>query len=291
CACSLWASADICPQKQTVDKSNNIFAGYGASATLGEEAKNPQKSIARAVILSLVIIGFVLIFVGYATTVAWGVHNMGSYVSLPMPLLNLVKKVLASEWTPWFWILTVLIINSTVTAIIAITNAQVRVLFALGRDKIAVPAVLGSTHPRYKTPARAIHTQSIIGIVIVTIVGFWLGSFSGFLFLAELVTLSNLVIHIMANISLIRYYRKTGEFRLLVHGIIPIIASLMFLFPIYFSLFPVPSFPNNIPPYLVVLWAIIGFVLLGRTVRRRPDVLKQAGMVTAERMDAAPPGL
>lgn len=267
------------------------FAGYGASATLGEEAKNPRKSIARGVMLSLAIIGFVLIFVGYATTVAWGVHNMGSYVALPMPLLNLVQKVLASEWTPWFWILTVLIINSTVTAIIAITNAQVRVLFALGRDKIAMPASLGTTHPKYKTPARAIHVQSLIGIVIVTVVGFWLGAFSGFLFLAELVTLSNLIIHIMANVSLIRYYRKIGEFRSLVHGIIPIVASLMFLFPIYFSLFPVPSFPNNVPPYLLILWALIGFVLLGRMARRSPNRLKQAGMVTVERIDAAPPGL
>lgn len=269
------------------------FAGYGASATLGEEAKNPRKSIAQAVIISLAVIGFVLILVGYATTVSWGVNNMASYVSLPMPLLDLVRKVLASSWTPWFWILTVLIINSTVTAIIAITNAQVRVLFALGRDRIAIPASLGTTHPKYQTPARAIHFQSIIGIVIVTVVGAWLGSFSGFLFLAELVTLSNLVIHIMANVSLIRYYKKVKEFRLVVHGIVPIIASLMFLFPIYFSLFPVPNFPDNIPPYLVLIWAAVGFVLLSRIMRKSPGRIQQAGMITAEGMDVdiAPPGM
>lgn len=268
------------------------FAGYGASATLGEEARNPQQSIARAVLLSLAIIGGILILVGYATTVAWGPDKMSSYATLPFPLMNLVHTALHSSWSLWFWILTILIINSTVTAIIAITNAQVRVLFALGRDKIGVPASLGITHPKFRTPARAIHVQSLIGIMVVSIVGFWLGSFSGFLFLAELVTLSNLIIHIMANISLIAYYRKTGGFRVVVHGILPILASLMFLFPIYFSLFPVPSFPNNIPPYLLLLWLAIGAVLLTRVMRKTPERFRQAGMITVEQSGTAvPPGL
>lgn len=258
------------------------FAGYGASATLGEEAKNPGKSIGQSVMWSLAIIGFVLIVVGYATTVAWGATNMTGYTTLPMPLMNLIQKELSSSYSVWFWILTILIINSTITATIAITNAQVRVLFALGRDRIAVPASLGTTHPRHKTPARAIHVQSIISILIVTIVGFWLGSFAGFLFLAELVTLSNLIIHLMANLSLIRYYRKVGAFRLVVHGIIPIISSLLFLFPIYFSLFPVPPFPDNIPPYLLILWLAIGAVLLTRLLRRHPDRLRAAGQITDE---------
>ncbi|PSR34489.1 MAG: hypothetical protein C7B46_04970 [Sulfobacillus benefaciens] len=256
------------------------FAGYGASATLGEEARNPDRSIAQAIILSLAIIGFVLIVVGYATTVAWGVGKMSSYASLPLPLLNLVHNVLSSSWSVWFWVLTILIVNSTLTAIIAITNAQVRVLFALGRDKIVLPNSIGMTHPRYRTPDRAIHLQSIIGIVIVTIVGFWLGSFSGFLFLAELVTLSNLIIHIMANVSLTRYYRKLGKLRIMVHGVIPILASLMFLFPIYFSIFPVPSFPDNIPPYILLAWLSIGAVMLVRIMRRSPETFVAVGSMT-----------
>lgn len=258
------------------------FAGYGASATLGEEAKNPGKAIGQSVMWSLAIIGFVLIFVGYATTVAWGTSNMAGYTTLPMPLMNLIHKELSSSYSVWFWVLTILIINSTITATIAITNAQVRVLFALGRDRVAVPASLGTAHPRHKTPARAIHVQSIISILIVTVVGFWLGSFAGFLFLAELVTLSNLIIHLMANVSLIRYYRKVGVFRIVVHGIIPIVSSLLFLFPIYFSLFPVPPFPDNIPPYLLILWVVIGGILLTRLLRRHPERLRAAGLTITE---------
>lgn len=269
------------------------FAGYGASATLGEEAKNPGRAISQAVMFSLAIIGLVLILVGYATSVAWGVGNMGSYASLPLPLLNLVHHAFSSSWLLWFWVLTILIINSTITAIIAITNAQVRVLFALGRDQIVVQRSLGSTHPTYKTPNRAIHVQSIIGIVIMTAVGFWLGSFSGFLFLAELVTLSNLVIHIMANVSLTRYYHKLRQFRIVIHGIIPALASIVFLFPIYFSIFPVPNFPDNIPPYLVVAWLLLGLVLLSRLFRRHPKRLQDAGIITNETAGGAqvPPGI
>lgn len=260
------------------------FAGYGAAAPLGEEAKDAKRTIGRAVFLSVLVVGIYYVFMGYASTVGWGVHKMGGYAALPLPLMTMAQARLGPIW---FWLAAVLVINGTVACITAIHNAQVRVLFALGRDRIVVPHKLSQTHPVYRSPHQAIHFQSITSIVIVTVVGFWLGSFRGFVFLGELMTLSTLVVHIMANGALTRYYRRRREFSLWAHGVFPSVATLLFLFPIYFTLFPVPPFPNNIPPYLLIGWFVVGIALVWRISRRDPKRIAHAGLVTADSLEAA----
>ncbi len=255
------------------------FAGYGAAAPLGEEAKNAKTTIARAVFIAVLVIGLYYVFIGYASTVGWGIHKMGSYASLPLPLMTMAQNTLGSIW---FWLLAVLVINGTIACITAIHNAQVRVLYALGRDHIVIPRRLAQTHAIYRSPHQAIRFQSITSILIVTVVGFWLGSFAGFVFLGELMTLSTLIVHIMANLSLTRYYRKIGQFRWLIHGVFPGLATLLYLLPIYFTLIPVPPFPDNIPPYLLIGWLIAGIVLLWGIFKRHPERIQKAGLITAD---------
>lgn len=175
-----------------------------------------------------------------------------------------------------------LVVNGTLACITAIHNAQVRVLYALGRDQIVVPRRMAQTHAIYRSPHQAIQLQSILSLIIVTVVGFWLGSFAGFVFLGELMTLSTLIVHIMANISLTRYYRKIGQFRWLVHGLFPTMATLLYLLPIYFTLFPVPPFPDNIPPYLLIGWLIVGLILLWAIFQKHPDRIRNAGLITSD---------
>ncbi len=255
------------------------FAGYGAAAPLGEEAKNAKTTIARAVFIAVLVVGLYYVFIGYASTVGWGVHKMGSYASLPLPLMTMAQNTLGSFW---FWLIAVLVVNGTLACITAIHNAQVRVLYALGRDQIVVPRRMAQTHAIYRSPHQAIQLQSILSLIIVTVVGFWLGSFAGFVFLGELMTLSTLIVHIMANISLTRYYRKIGQFRWLVHGLFPTMATLLYLLPIYFTLFPVPPFPDNIPPYLLIGWLIVGLILLWAIFQKHPDRIRNAGLITSD---------
>lgn len=254
------------------------FAGYGAAAPLGEEAKNPKRTIGLAVALSVIVIGVYYVFIGYASTIGFGIHNMSQYASLPLPLMSMAQNLGAL----WFWLLAILVVNGTLACITAIHNAQVRVLYALGRDELVVPRSLAQTHPLHQSPHKAIQFQSVLTIIIVTGVGFWLGSFAGFVFLGELMTLSTLIVHIMANISLGKFYRREGGFNLLTHGIIPSVATLLFLFPIYFTLRPVPKFPDNIPPYLEVLWLVIGVILVSRIFRKTPERILNAGLITAD---------
>lgn len=259
------------------------FAGYGAAAPLGEEAKNPKKTIGLAVMLSVLIIGIYYVFIGYASTVGWGIDKMKGYAGLPLPLMTMAMTLLGPIW---FWLLSVLVINGTIACITAIHNAQVRVLYALGRDRLIVPARLGETHAKTHAPAQAIRFQSILSIVVVTVVGFWLGSFAGFVFLGELMTLSTLTVHIMANVALTRYYRQSGEFAVVRHGVIPVLATLLYLFPIYFTVFPVPGYPNNIPPYLIVAWLGLGGILVTRIFKSDPQRIQNAGLLTVDNVDS-----
>jgi amino acid transporter len=52
------------------------FIGFEAAAPLAEEAKNPRKTIPRAVILSALLIGLFYLFCYYAATVYFGPSKM-----------------------------------------------------------------------------------------------------------------------------------------------------------------------------------------------------------------------
>jgi hypothetical protein len=49
--------------------------------------------------------------------------------------------------------------------------------------------------------------------------------------------------------------------------------------PIYGLVYPVPAFPNNLVPYIVVVWIALGFLYLAVISRRRPETLDAMGRV------------
>lgn len=55
------------------------------------------------------------------------------------------------------------------------------------------------------------------------------------------------------------------------------VASLLLFLPIYGLLYPVPEFPNNLVPYVVLVWILLGVGYLAVMSRRRPEVLETMG--------------
>jgi amino acid transporter len=88
-----------------------------------------------------------------------------------------------------------------------------------------------------------------------------------------------LIIYILLNLALIRYYRREhpSEFNIVRHGVLPLVASAIMLLPIGGLLYPVPAYPNNWVPYVMIAWIVIGAIYLGIIVQRRPEVLDAMG--------------
>lgn len=252
------------------------FTGFGAAITLGEETRNPRRNIIIAILVSVIGIGLFYVFIGYASVVAWGPSHMSSYASSTIPFVTLTLQNMSRFWV---WALTILTLNGSLACALAIHNAQVRMLYALGRDKLIIPGRFGASHPRYRTPHRAISLQSLITIGIVTVVGLLFGPLEGFFFLGTIATLGALLVHLFLNATVGNFFRRLRAIRWLWHYVVPGLGVIFILFPMYFTLFPAPAYPVNIAPYVVALWLIAGLWMLSRVSREHREKLTHIGRI------------
>jgi len=139
-----------------------IFEGYEIVAQTGEEAKNPEKNIPKAMFLCVIISTILFVVITVVTIGASGWENVGSWGedALARTSENVVP-VLGSG----------LIAIGTVIGSIAAVNSVIfsssRVSFAMGRDG-NLPTMFGRLHRKNQTPATAILLSGaiIVGISV-----------------------------------------------------------------------------------------------------------------------------
>jgi amino acid transporter len=206
------------------------FIGFEAAAPLAEEARNPRRTIPRAVILSALLIGIFYVINYYAATVYFGPNNMASkFASLNNndPWSFIAQKV----WGPGVVLVILAVLNSAIANSNAGVNAATRVGFALGRIGL-LPRALSRIHPRFKTPHVAVNVQSAAGIVLAVVLGIVTGSpINAFALLATVATIIVIAIYILTNISNLVFYarERSGEFNWLLNGVVPVVGSIIFL--------------------------------------------------------------
>jgi basic amino acid/polyamine antiporter, APA family len=136
------------------------FAGYARIATLGEEVRDPERSIPRAVVIALLAVLAIYLVVAASALAAVGA---GSLADSSAPLRTAVTTVGAGWAAPMV----------TVGAALAATGSLLALLTGIGRTSLAMgrngdlPRVLSAVHPRHRVPHRA---QIAVGAVIVVVV-------------------------------------------------------------------------------------------------------------------------
>jgi amino acid transporter len=150
-----------------------LLVGFESVTAMGEEAKNPKKDIARAVLLSLAIQGAVCYMFEYfaANYFLNSGYTIGNAGASSAPLGDMM--ILVGTWlfgSPAAGKAFMLVQAGTVfLALIGTTlsciNTGARVTYAMGRDE-EVPAHFGLVHGKYLSPHRAIWTLVIISMVL-----------------------------------------------------------------------------------------------------------------------------
>jgi len=198
--------------------------GFESGIPLAEETRNSERSLTRAIVMSIVAIGAFFIFMGYATVVGWGFANAGSFAtsfsSASNPYFTLAKHAFGTIGP---WLILFALLNGTWGVGLAGQNAVTRVYYALGRDGI-FSRRLAATHPTHKTPHRAIAVQGVLSVAIAMFLGFKFGPVNAFGLAALLMTLSLIIIYIVTNVSCFVLYRRDyrSEFRWGKHLALPV---------------------------------------------------------------------
>jgi amino acid transporter len=179
------------------------YTGFEAIAPLAEETRNPRRSLPRAVLLSITLMGFFFVFTTLAILTGWGTSHVDTFaVSVENPVILLAKRLWGRAWI----FVMVAVINSILGAAIAGTNAAVRVFYAMGRAR-SLPAALEYIHPRFRSPVNAIALQTFITMTIGIAIGFWIGPDQEYYFLGVTTTLVLIFIYSAGNIGVYFLYR------------------------------------------------------------------------------------
>lgn len=141
------------------------FVGIEAVTAYAREAKDPRKSIPRAMRWSIGLIALLYALSGWAMTVAVGT---GRIVVVAREdgiqlIFNLAGDHLGQVL---MYAGLVLVCTSIVAAVVSLHNTTARYFFALGLEGV-LPAWLGRTWRRTSAPVPASLTQSAIGLVVI----------------------------------------------------------------------------------------------------------------------------
>jgi basic amino acid/polyamine antiporter, APA family len=137
------------------------FAGYARIATLGEEVRDPERTIPRAVPIALGITLAVYGLVAVAVVYALG---PGRLAAVADPLARATAAGDAS------WLTPVVRAGAAVAALgslLALILGVSRTTFAMARDG-HLPRALSAVHPRFHVPHRA---EVAVGVMVAVIAG------------------------------------------------------------------------------------------------------------------------
>jgi amino acid transporter len=133
------------------------YAGFENSPALAGEYKNPKKDVPFAILTMIVIITTLYVIIQLVA--------VGTFPGLPgsdSPLADSALQFLGTWGALMMTIAAVISIGGNISNT---TLIGPRYLFALAKDGYG-PAGLANVHPKYKTPAAAIITQTVIALLL-----------------------------------------------------------------------------------------------------------------------------
>jgi amino acid transporter len=264
------------------------FIGFEASAPLGEEAKNPRRTIPLAVVGSCLVIGLFYVLLSYAWV--FGEGGVGTFAAKAGGSGDPWREMAKVFWGAGWVLVFAAIINSIIANSNAGFNAATRVFYAMARNGIA-PRALARTHPTFKTPNVAIIVNTAIALGLSYILGWKWGPLNGFIMLATAATVVVIIVYMLVMAGSIRFYltEKRAQFNPLLHLVFPIAGIVLFAFPLYYQYFPLPAYPIRYAVWVALGWVIAGLILGAIMWQRNPQALRNAERIyVADENGAAP---
>lgn len=147
--------------------TGTAFAGFESTVLFIEEVRGGIKTIIRATFAGIAVMVITYGFVCWAFIQAYG--DDGAVAAANADPTNMFLTATQSYVGVWaVKIMAVLVVSSWFASILAFHNATSRYLFALGRDRV-LPAALGRTHPRFKSPATASVVHTVFSVIVLVI--------------------------------------------------------------------------------------------------------------------------
>ncbi len=233
------------------------LVGFECATAFGEEAKNPLKTIPRAVIASLLLSGAFFVFISY--TEILGLANANPSLDKLTTPLSTLATMLHVDYLQIPIDAGAMI--SFFSLALSCMNAGARVMYQMGRQGFFHEST-GRAHAVKATPHVAVTVMALVEFLIPTLmtavshlqVGDAFndaGTFGAFGFLGA---------YFFVTVATPMYLRKIGELK--TSDVALCVVTLAFLaVPAVGSVYPVPPAPVNYFPYIFAAYFLIGLVV------------------------------
>ncbi|MBN9296110.1 MAG: amino acid permease [Filimonas sp.] len=219
-----------------------VFIGFDIVATMAQEARNPQKTMPRGIIGSLVICTILFILFG---TVMTGMAHYTEYKNNAAPVAVAIEK------TPYLWLKQVIILAiliGYVSVILVDLLGQSRVFYTMSKDGL-LPKMFSALHPKFQTPYKS---NIVLCIFICLFAGFMPINIVG-----EMVSIGTLLAFVMVCLGIIILRKRMPDvhrpFRTPWVPVVPILGIITCLLMMF-------SLPLDTWIRLIV-WLLIGLVI------------------------------
>jgi len=253
------------------------LVGFESAASLGDEARNPLKTIPRAIVASSLIAGSYFVLHAYAMVAGFrGLPGGLAASSAP------VKQVAAAFGVPLLaWLLTSAGLVGSFAIVLACVNAGARTLFLLAQHGVLPPA-FRRIHPVNRTPGFSVTVSSLIALAVViplSVAGIPPRDIWGYV--GSVCTFGFLTAYLLITIGTPVYLYRQGHLR----GwniAVSALATAVVLIPFVASVYPAPPFPENILIFIFagLMAAGFGWFLVLRA--RRPEIVGDIEVHLAE---------
>jgi amino acid transporter len=246
------------------------YAGFESVASLGAEAKDAHRNIARSLLRVVLLIGVLYLFATYPQILHFDAID-GDKAVLPQ-----LADTVGVHWINQVVSGTVAI--AFIVFVTAVTTAAARSLFTFAHEG-ALPQALAKVHPTHKTPWVGVVFVGALALVFSIVATF---SSAGRLvfdvyggYVANWGFLISYLLVVIATPLWLRKNNALTPVRLAVSGA----AALGLLYVIFSNFYPVPEFPFNILPFVFGGFLLVAVAWYAYLKRTKPDIAQRVGTI------------
>ena len=196
------------------------FIGLDAVSTAGEEVKDPQRTMPRAIIFALLTVVTIYVLVALAALAA---QPWQQFEGQEAGLAQILETIVGSPWPGT--VLAAGAVISIFSVTLVTMYGQTRILFAMGRDGM-LPRQFAQVNPRSQTP--------VFNTVVVAVVVAILAALVPLDKLADLVSIGTLVAFIVVSLGVIILRRTRPDiprgFKVPGYPVTPVLSVLACLY-------------------------------------------------------------
>lgn len=193
------------------------YLGFDAISTLSEEARDPRRTVPRAIVLTTVIGGVIFTAVSWAAQL---VQPDWRDITDPDSAALQIMHLASGPWLENFFLAGY--VAGCLAAAVASQVSVSRILYAMGRDGVLPRRMFGSLSRRFRTPVGATLVVSAVSLLALV---------SDLATVSSLISFGALAAFSLVNLSVAKQFlydeKRRGAQSWLLYGVVPGVGFLL----------------------------------------------------------------